>query len=121
MRPVLLTAQQQQSELIERVRTLETEVANFETWETEKKKYRLEQLSAHGIYAYEIKEEARGSEPTHWVCPDCYQNRKKSILQQITRVPGRADVRLCQRCGWEVYVLGLWQPEHAGKSASRRR
>jgi hypothetical protein len=117
----ILSAQQQQSELIERVRTLETEVANFETWETEKKRYQLKELAPHGIYAYAMKEEARGSEPMHWICPDCYQNRHISVLQQITRMPGRADVRLCQQCCWEAYVMGTWQPEHTGSRSARRR
>jgi hypothetical protein len=117
----ILSAQQQQSELFELVRTLEAEVANFETWKTEKERYELKELAPHGVYAYAIKESARGPEPKHWICPDCYENRQKSVLQQVTRVPGRADVRLCQRCGWEAYVLGIWQPAHTGsRSASRR-
>jgi hypothetical protein len=118
----ILSAQQQQAELVDRVRALEAEVANFKTWETEKQRYELKQLGDHRIYAYAVKGDARGTEPEHWVCPDCYQNRQISVLQQVTRFPGRADVRICQRCGWEVYVLGGWQPEHTGpRSGSRRR
>ena len=118
----ILSAQQHQSELIERIRALETEVANFETWKTEKERYQLKELAPHGVYAYTIKEEVRGPEPAHWICPDCYQNRQISILQRITRMPGLADVRLCQRCGWEAYVTGAWRAEHTGsRSASRRR
>jgi hypothetical protein len=117
----LADAQTEQATLVETINTLEAKIAAFEQWDGEKQRYELKQLGSHGVYAYAIKEEARGSEPMHWICPDCYENRHKSRLQQVIRVPGRSDVRLCQRCGWEAYVQGIWQPEHSGRSASRRR
>jgi len=118
----ILSAQQEQATLIERIRSLETEVASFEEWDAEKRRYELKQLGPQGVSAYAVKKEAQGAEPEHWICPDCYENRHKSILQQVTRYPGAADVRLCQRCGWEIYAAGGWRPEHVGsRSASRRK
>ncbi len=117
-----IAAQTDQMAMLRRIGELEKEVVNFETWKTEKERYELKELAPQGIYAYAIKEAVRGAEPAHWICPDCYESRHKSVLQQVTRYPGAADVRLCQRCGWEAYVRGGWQAAHTGsRSASRRR
>jgi hypothetical protein len=116
----ILSAQAQQATLIDRIRELEEEVARFETWNAEKRRYELKELRDR-LIAYSVKEEARGTEPPHSICPDCYQQGVKSILQHVIRTPGRTDVLICQRCGWEAYLNGAWQPEHgATKSASRR-
>jgi hypothetical protein len=117
----ILSAQGQQSALIERIQALETEVASFERWDSEKERYELSQLGQHGIFAYSLKETERATEPAHWICPDCYQRRVKSILQQVSRVPGRADVRLCQTCGWEAYVTGVWQSDHEVRRSANSR
>lgn len=117
----ILSAQAAQSELVERVRSLETKVAGFETWDAERQRYELKPLGQEGTFAYALKEGAAGGEPAHCICPDCYQQRQKSILQHVTRYPGRTDVRLCQRCGWEAYVSGGWEAAHGAGSASRRK
>jgi|SRR5215469_10846964 len=114
-------ANDERSALIEKVSQLEKRVAEIEAWETEKQRYELKALGNHGVFAYALKGDAQNAEPPHHICPDCYQKGEKSILQQVTRFPGHTDVRLCQRCGWEVYITGGWQPEHSGKSMSRRR
>jgi hypothetical protein len=36
---------------------------------------------AAGSFAYVLKEQEKGSEPIHYICQACYQNRRKSILQ----------------------------------------
>jgi predicted nuclease with TOPRIM domain len=117
----LMTLQQERSTLLERIGQLEAEVAQLKAWETEKQRYELKQWEPHGIFAYAVKEDARGAEPEHWICPDCYQNRQISILQPVVRFPGRAEVRICQQCGWEAYTRGGWQPEHTGSRSAARR
>ena len=47
----LLIAQSAQAELLERIRTLEEKVANFETWDTEKQRYELKPFG--NAFAYE--------------------------------------------------------------------
>jgi hypothetical protein len=81
----ILAAQQAQSALVERVSELEKRVAGFEKWETEKEKYKLEEVHPKN-YAYAIKESARGSEPSHLICATCYENRKRTILQPSSAV-----------------------------------
>ena len=116
----ILAAQEAQAALTGRVRELEEQMTRFERWESEKQRYELQDVGS-GALAYAVKAGAQGTEPAHSICPDCYEQRVKSILQTVTRFPNRAEVKLCQRCGWESYVMGGWHPEHGGKSASRRR
>jgi hypothetical protein len=90
------------SDLIEKVHALEAEVARFETWESEKQRYVLKQEGRLLIYA--LKDGVEPPEQPHSICPDCYKNRKASILQTEHR-PGTV-VLLCQVCGWEGYAQG---------------
>jgi len=114
-----ISAYEAQTAALKRVDELEQEMARLKTWDAEKQRYELKKLGHEGVFAYALKADAQGPEPAHWICPDCYQNGEKSILQQITRYPGRADVRACQRCSWEIYVSGGWMPDHAKAKRSR--
>jgi hypothetical protein len=50
-----------------------------------------------GASAYMLKPEARGSQPPHWVCTQCYQNRKPSIMQLFGSL-GDLYVYKCPEC-----------------------
>ena len=78
----ILTAQEAQSTLVERVSELEKQVADFETWEAEKKNYDLKSV-ARSAFAYMLKPDARGTKPPHWLCTQCFQNKKRSIMQAV--------------------------------------
>lgn len=71
----ILSAQEMQAALIDRIRDLQKEVANFEAWEAEKQKYKLYHLG-WGAYAYMLKPDTRGSEPPHWICTKCFSDKK---------------------------------------------
>lgn len=73
-------AQSDQFALLERVRSLEKEISDFEAWDAEKQRYEMK-VVWRGTTVYSPKEDAGRTEPHHWLCATCYQNRKKSILQ----------------------------------------
>jgi hypothetical protein len=100
-----LAAQQAQSALLDRVRSLEKEVADLKAWDTEKEKYQLTQIGL-GVFAYALKDQAGASEPKHFLCPNCYEDGRKAILQKETRYPGMVDVLTCLRCGSEINMTG---------------
>lgn len=84
-----LTAQSDQFTLLQQIRELERRVADFEAWETEKKRYELVELFGRSL-AYVVKESMRGAEPLHYLCPTCYQKRQKSLMQGITAIGMRS-------------------------------
>lgn len=100
-----MVAQDECSALIERVRQLEKEVADMEAWETEKKRYELQEVGNRAL-TYVLKPECQGSEPIHCLCAQCYQHGQKSILQPETRSPGQTSWMACYECGADLCVGG---------------
>jgi hypothetical protein len=76
---------------------------------------------ASGVLAYAIKEAVRGAEPEHHLCPDCYQKGQKSLLQREYREVGRASLLVCHRCGLDLYVTGMREPEHGSHMKGSKR
>lgn len=95
-------AQDERSALLERIRELEKEVADFKAWEAEKQRYQLVAI-APNVVAYAIKESMRNSEPPHYICANCYNAGKKSYLNQITQ-GSRVDIYHCNSCGEKLNV-----------------
>jgi len=104
----------------ERVSNLEQEIKRFETWEADKLRYELKDVR-DGAMAYFLKEGVEPPEPPHKICAQCYEDRRKSILQTETRVPGMAEVLVCHHCGSEIYVHGQREPEHGGTRSRKGR
>ena len=114
----LLDAQQEYTALAQKVGELEAKLAAYETWEREKQRYVLKEHGERRATAYALKEGVEPPEPTHSICPDCYQKRQKSVLQPVDHYVMRAESLRCHACGWETYTKGTWMPEHSG---SKRR
>ena len=76
-----LKAQTEQSALVKCERELEETLRRFESWETEKSRYELHKMGGGG-FAYHLRpEEIEKGEPSHYICANCYEDRRKSILQ----------------------------------------
>jgi hypothetical protein len=91
-----LAAQAEQFTLTQRVRDLEAEVADAKAWEAEKQRYQLQEFPT-GALAYVLKPETANGEPPHRICPNCYQEGHKSILQTTAKHSGGEMVD-CLRC-----------------------
>ena len=104
----ILSAQSSQADLVERVRELQTQVAGFEKWDAEKKRYALTDFGGNS-FAYSLKPEAANGEPSHRICPTCYEKRSKSILQFKFRSANGRDKYGCPACQHE-FDFGHPQP-----------
>lgn len=100
----ILAAQQQQAALIQRVGELEKEMASFEAWQAEKKRYHLTDFG-EGTFAYLLKSEMGNGEPSHRLCATCYEQGKKSILQTQGRDSFSRENAYCHLCK-VIYPLG---------------
>jgi hypothetical protein len=94
---------------------LEKRVREFETWEREAQRYELKDFGG-STFAYVVKEAMQGSEPPHSICPTCYENKKKSILQFVG-IKHSQQYFLCPVCD-RTYHLGEY---HYQKPVSRIR
>jgi hypothetical protein len=102
----ILAAQSAQAALIEIVPKLEDEVAGFETWYAEKQRYELKEFG-RGAFAYALKVDAQRGEPAHLICPTCYENHRKSLLQiepgnHARTALGIVPARSCPVCKTKV-------------------
>ena len=77
----ILTAREQQTALIERVKELEQQFARHERWDEEKQRYEL-RVFGHRAFAHALKPDAAKGEAM------CYERGIKSVLQS-NRLPGR--------------------------------
>ena len=124
-----LATQTDQFTLLEQKRTLEKEVADLKAWDAEKQKYELvnvrpQNAPGGNAFAYALKKEASSTEPPHFICEHCYQDGRKSTLQEEVRYPGATNVLFCPRCGLELSRTGVWNsitPRYGAPTLPSRR
>jgi hypothetical protein len=92
-----LEAQQAQMTQLEEIAALKAEIKKFSDWDTEKQRYELKS-AGHGVTAYMLKPEVRGTEPPHWLCPTCFEKGKKAYFQFSSTMNGRGSVYRCKGC-----------------------
>jgi lipopolysaccharide biosynthesis regulator YciM len=56
---------------------------DLENWQDEAGRYHLHEV-VPGIFFYAVKETHRGSDPFHYLCPNCFVGKQKSIMQRPT-------------------------------------
>jgi hypothetical protein len=77
---LMLELQAKYQELLVQKDELEKRLIQIENWDAEAQKYALTEI-VEGVFVYALKADQKDGAPAHWLCPDCYQNKKKSILQ----------------------------------------
>lgn len=92
----ILSAQSAQFELMERVRSLESELTTIQAQRNQLQRYRLKDLGGN-TFAYELKESEANGEPLHMACSACYQKGNISVLQFSHRESGQ-DWYECPAC-----------------------
>jgi len=94
----LLAIQAQYQALAEAKREIEEKLVAYENWDAEAARYELKELVA-GIFVYALKADQAAGNPIHWLCPNCFHERKKSILQR----PGVDYLNYaCPRCKFNI-------------------
>jgi predicted RNA-binding Zn-ribbon protein involved in translation (DUF1610 family) len=95
-----LKSQDEQAQLAKRVRELEDQLAATTRWETESQHYKLRAL-VPDVFVYEYVTTSPDTEPPHFVCPNCFQLRVRSILQ-LTSTWAGGKRYTCPRCNTEL-------------------
>jgi hypothetical protein len=101
-----IDAREDHAAQVEKIRGLEAQVANFEAWDDEKARYEMN-TPWTGATVYALKKSESRGEPPHWLCANCYQNRKKSILSVMGFAPGPPYGEyfwLCPSCGAKIRI-----------------
>lgn len=97
-----LSVQNRHSELIKEKDELQKKLIEFDKWEEVTESYRLLEVQT-GKFVYSLKNPQLSSEPIHWLCTNCFDDRKKSILQAVFRNDFDA-LYACPRCKANLYL-----------------
>jgi hypothetical protein len=115
----LLDVQKEQSALVKTIDDLEKEIVRFKDWNTQKQRYELQDLGS-GALAYVMKQAVQGSEPLHCICTNCYENGKRSIMQNTYKGPTvYLNEWKCPDCKNAIQVPDSW-PSPPTTRAGRR-
>lgn len=82
----MLSAQEERSALLDRIRDLENKIERHEDWKATEQRYDLVSL-APNVVARAPKESMRGSEAPHYLCANCFATKKISHLNQTSHGP----------------------------------
>lgn len=96
----VISLQATNSSLIKEKETLEQKLREIEDWRQEASSYELTEI-ASGVYVYMKKKAVDSSEPVHYLCANCYNDRKKSILQRTRQSHGGMHY-ICHFCSSEI-------------------
>lgn len=109
----LLTVQQAmgdalrtQLENADTIRALEAEIVRLKDWSAEAEGYELAD-AGQGSLAYRLKGANAEGQPSHWLCPTCFTNRKKSVLQTEKYTLYHTRMLACPPCGTKLLVHGV--------------
>lgn len=101
--------------LLDKIRELEKKLEQVDDWELEKARYRLmSPWSGKPVLVYLLKKSSANGEEPHWLCPNCFHQRRKSVLN-TNRENGARVHLVCPICrtsintGWN----GIAGPQYA--------
>lgn len=101
LRGQILSAYEEQTALLEEVRALKTKLAGFEKWEATSQQYELKQIG-WGSFTLVLKPDTRGSNPPHWVCTHCFEDKRISVIQHGRVQKGDFEAWHCPACKTKV-------------------
>jgi hypothetical protein len=113
-----LAAQSEQLALQDGMRQLKEELARAQAWNEERQRYRLV-APWSGAVVYALTRERSYSDPPHWICPNCYEEGRKSILTDLQLAPSKGPhllVLICSVCKSQIpsaYSGGSIQRKYA--------
>lgn len=93
LQSTIFELQAENQTLLNTNRDLKDKLINLSSWEDQSSRYGLHELSA-GVFVYTLKKEHEETEVAHHICPNCYQQQRRSILS----VHKKSLVGLHYRC-----------------------
>jgi DNA-directed RNA polymerase subunit M/transcription elongation factor TFIIS len=92
----MMTMQSQYQALLQEKDQIKQQLIDMEDWNTEAAKYSLHDIES-GILIYVLNPSEHATTPPHWLCPRCYNEKYKSILQR-TGADSKGMIFYCQKC-----------------------
>jgi hypothetical protein len=106
---VALTSQEKQSSLVSQVHELESQIKALKDWKDEAEKYEVREVST-GVFAFLEIGFAGKLQSAQKLCANCFNQGRKSLLQQQHVEVGRQLSLLCHRCEASVVFRNYIEP-----------
>jgi hypothetical protein len=107
---VIITGQQialkdnlKQRAMLDTIGDLKEQIANMKAWEEQKKRYKLTNPWGNAAVVYALKESRKETENPHWICTKCYDDGRRTILQERLEKSGWV-LMCCPTCKSEVHT-----------------
>jgi hypothetical protein len=99
---------------LKEIEKLKEQLAALTAWSVDADRYELRRFQP-GTLTYVLKVGAQGGEPPHYLCANCYENQRRSILQATSYRELQCRVHRCNCCKAE-YPIGPEMPYGSLKS-----
>ena len=100
LQSAILTIQAEHQSLLTKNNELKQKIVDIENWKTEAANYSLKNIRL-ASFVYASNPNQTSSEPPHWICAKCYQDKKKSILQRGEQFD-QGYIYHCNTCGANI-------------------
>ncbi len=111
----ILSAQQAATDAKARMQEMAQTIESYEDWKKVAARYRLKDFGA-STFAYELIPQHADGEPVHRICPRCFEDRRRSVLQFAFQTSTKQDKYSCPACGTEYlfghHDTGTWNRPH---------
>lgn len=110
-----LSAQSEHMTMVQRVAELEKELALVKAWDRQKQRYKLTSPWS-GCLVYALREDRKEADPPHWICTKCFEDGRKSIVNQVSDKNGWTMI-VCPMCNSQMQSpwQGGIQPEYVSE------
>ncbi|MHB1051198.1 MAG: hypothetical protein ACYC09_14055 [Bacteroidota bacterium] len=113
----LISLQSDYADLLKTKENLLEELKQFNTWAKIESLYKLEEVS-NGKYVYAPIDKELKNEPLHWLCSNCWEDKRKSIYQ-MTYDGANHKTFTCPRCKNEFQIQNGERGPALGRSPRR--
>jgi hypothetical protein len=96
----IVTVQAENSSLLQKNHSLSQEAMDIITWKEEKSKYSLHEICPQ-VFVYASNPNNTDSEPSHWLCTQCFEQGVKSILQLKNKTDS-GSFYICHNCASQI-------------------
>ena len=105
---IIFSLQSENQSLLNCKYELEKKLMEFESWEQEKTKYKLVEISK-GVVTYVFDTSQDPSIPGHYICKNCYNDKTASILNPVF-IHSDGSKYICPRCEAEL-ITHVYDPD----------
>lgn len=95
-----MAAQAEQASLLQQIQELKASLERMKAWEAQKERYAMVS-PAEAVTLYALRESQKKGEPAHYICPHCYEDGRRSVMQAGSKKNGWG-AWVCPACKCEA-------------------